>query len=91
MAVVTEREREREGGGGGRRGSHSPFFLWRFFTPSSSPLLFRLPLTLDKTRTKGLHDTASKNLKIYSFFECSQAGAFAYLFSRKSLLNEIAR
>ena len=55
------REREREGGGGGGGGVAIPRFSFGvFFTPSSSPLLFRLPLTLDKTRTKGLHDTASK-------------------------------
>ena len=55
MAGVRERER-----GGGGEVAIPRFSFGVFFTPSSSPLLFRLPLTLDKTRTKGLHDTASK-------------------------------
>ena len=55
MAGVRERER-----GGGGEVAIPRFSFDVFLTPSSSPLLFRLPLTLDKTRTKGLHDTASK-------------------------------
>ena len=60
MAGVREREREREGGGGEGEVAIPRFSFGVFLTPSSSPLLFRLPLTLDKTRRKGLHDTASK-------------------------------
>ena len=78
--------REGRGGGGGGRGSHSPFSLWGFLlTTSSSSPLFRLPLTLDKTRTKVL---------LYGFKNLlftSQAGAFVYFFSKKSLLNQITR